>query len=163
MYLYRFQASPSSIFDITKLTIARIWNSKETNNKNLISKLSSSNTSFRPTKLHLILIFTYFSSTMASSLTSMNNGILFYHRGETFLNPTTIKSIKSYRPCDALIFDDLLSKNVKFHKEACKVKIMNDFDSLIVKNWTKNFIILEKNFLYQWLEKHAGTSFFCKI
>ena len=133
-----------TIFDITKLTIARIWNSNETNNKKPISKLNSSNTHFRPTKLHLILIFTCFNSTTASSLTSMNNGILFYHRGETFLNPTTIKSIKSYRPCDALIFDDLLSKNVKFHKEACKVKIMNDFDSAFVKNWTNNFILLKE-------------------
>ena len=94
--------------------------------------------------LGMLTIAGLIQGTMTTSLTSMNNNILFFHRGETLLNPTTIKSIKSYRPCDALIFDNLLAKNVDYHSAACNVKIMDDFDNAIVKNWTKDFILLKQ-------------------
>ena len=133
-----------TVFDITRLAFTKVWENTGNLKMALLQKANHSSTHFKPTKLFLILILTGFNSTMATSLTSMSNGILFYHRGETLLNPTTIKSIKSYRPCDALIFDDLLAKNVKYHSAACNVKIMDDFDNAIVKNWTKNFILLKQ-------------------
>ena len=138
-----FIFTTTTIFDITRFAFTKVW--KNTKNSKFTSCQTTNYliTPFKPTKLFLIFILTFFNPTMATSLTSMNNGILFYHRGETLLNPTT-KSIKSYRPCDALIFDDLLAKNVNYHSAACNVKIMDDFDNAIVRNWTKDFILLKQ-------------------
>jgi hypothetical protein len=135
----------SIIFDIFHLVNSKTWNGVTRHCRkanNLRTNLTIP--SLKPNNFQLIITLICFTSTTASPLTSMNNDILFHHKGETLLNPTTIKSVKSYRPCDALIFDNLLDKNVKFHADACNVKIMDDFDSTIVRNSTKNFILLEK-------------------
>jgi hypothetical protein len=81
----------------------------------------------------------------ASSITTMKNGILFNHLGQTLLSPTTINSVKIYKPCDILIFNKRLLEVKKKTHALCATRIKNEHEtSTLIKTVSNDFTLLNK-------------------
>ena len=100
----------------------------------------------------LLLTFCCFSNSIlrpaeASPLDSLKEGHVFEHLGTTILGASTLTSVNIYRPCDQLMFVDLLEQVVVQHRDICNSNILTDIEnSNIVHNVSNKFILLQGDF-----------------